>query len=144
MSDFLRQFRWLAYSDKLKLCGIIISIIILKISLRIIGFKRIVEFLRKTSYKKDRQSRKPFEYYRGLMQLSYMFFARDGFCLSTSLVFWRLLQKEGINTQLFFGTKKQNGKLFAHAWLEYEGIPLGNDRNVSKKYKKIEISIASF
>ncbi|HKS96502.1 MAG TPA: lasso peptide biosynthesis B2 protein [Terriglobia bacterium] len=42
-------------------------------------------------------------------------------CLKKSLVLYALLRRRGIEVELFIGAAKTNGKLEAHAWLEYQG-----------------------
>lgn len=46
-------------------------------------------------------------------------------CLRQSLALWWLLKRRGINTQLRIGVRKEGGALQAHAWVEHEGVPLG-------------------
>ena len=45
-------------------------------------------------------------------------------CLHRSLVLWWLLHRQGIESALRIGVRKQAGQWQAHAWVEYEGIPL--------------------
>ena len=42
-------------------------------------------------------------------------------CLRQALALKALLGGQGIVTNLRFGVRKENDKLLAHAWLEYEG-----------------------
>lgn len=143
MSDFLRQLRGLPHSDKLRFCGIIFSVLFLKVFLRIWGFKRTVKLLKKFIRHKPHEKRKPITYYRFLLKLCYGIFRRDGFCLPVSLVFWWMLQTGGIEAKLYFGMRKEGKKLIAHAWLEHDGVPIIRDANVEKNHKSIEISVAS-
>jgi len=48
-------------------------------------------------------------------------------CLSRSLLLSWLLSGRGVAHQLRIGVRKQNGELFAHAWVDALGVPI-NDR----------------
>jgi hypothetical protein len=47
-------------------------------------------------------------------------------CLRQSLALQRLLWERGVDTELKFGVRKMEGELQAHAWLEWEGEPVGD------------------
>ena len=46
-------------------------------------------------------------------------------CLARSLCLRRLLAKRGIEGVLRIGVAREEGRLLAHAWVEWEGKPLG-------------------
>ena len=46
-------------------------------------------------------------------------------CLERSLSLWWLLARQGIATQFRIGVRKDGGKFTAHAWVEREGIAIG-------------------
>jgi len=45
-------------------------------------------------------------------------------CLIRSLVLLRLLARWGIDSTFVIGVRLKDGSLAAHAWVEYQGIPL--------------------
>jgi hypothetical protein len=47
-------------------------------------------------------------------------------CLRQSLALQRLLWERGVEAELKFGVRKMEGELQAHAWLEWEGEPVGD------------------
>lgn len=53
-------------------------------------------------------------------------------CLRQSLVLQWLLARQDIVTDLQFGVQKEAGKLRAHAWLEYDGRPIGQPHNIAE------------
>jgi hypothetical protein len=61
----------------------------------------------------------------------------SGTCLRRSLVLQRFLRRAGIATELRFGARKTNGRLEAHAWLEQEGLPLGEAAPVEERFAKL-------
>lgn len=55
-------------------------------------------------------------------------------CLPRALVLQWLLGRQGIATVLRIGVRKEATQLSAHAWLEYEGQPLGEPRDVVLRF----------
>jgi hypothetical protein len=53
---------------------------------------------------------------------------REGFghptCLEESLVIWYLLGRQGIESAVRIGIRKDEGKFGAHAWVERDGVAL--------------------
>jgi hypothetical protein len=45
-------------------------------------------------------------------------------CLARSLVLWSLLREYGVTTELRIGIKPVRTGIEAHAWVEYQGMPL--------------------
>lgn len=48
-------------------------------------------------------------------------------CMKRSLVLWVFLRRDGFDSSLVIGVRKQGEKFDAHAWVEYDGVVL-NDR----------------
>ena len=46
-------------------------------------------------------------------------------CLERSLALWWLLERRGIASQLRIGVRKTGDKFEAHAWVEHEGVAIG-------------------
>jgi len=46
-------------------------------------------------------------------------------CLERSLSLWWLLSNQSIATQFRIGVRKDGGKFTAHAWVEHDGIAIG-------------------
>jgi hypothetical protein len=55
-------------------------------------------------------------------------------CLEQSLVLWCLLKRNGLESEIRFGARKEENQLQAHAWVECLGIALNEDRGVDKRY----------
>ena len=56
-------------------------------------------------------------------------------CLARSLALWHLLRARGGAAEIRLGVSKlADGSLAAHAWLEYEGVPLNDRADVSERY----------
>jgi hypothetical protein len=59
-------------------------------------------------------------------------------CLPRALVLSALLRREGIDARLCIGSRKHGEGLDAHAWVEYEGVAVGEDRDVQTRFRPFE------
>lgn len=64
-------------------------------------------------------------------------------CLAKSLTLWWLLRRQGIDSRLRIGIRKENGKLEAHAWVEREGIALNEPEERHRHYAAFDAALAS-
>lgn len=58
-------------------------------------------------------------------------------CLPRSLLVWWLLRREGIESTLRIGVLREGGAFGAHAWVEHDGRPVGDD-GLSRRYAPFE------
>ena len=144
MLNFLRQFRGLSYSDKFYFLGLTLLVPVIKICLHVFGFRRVADFLKSLVQTKSKPETdlKKVKKYDDLQMFFYRFFPLKSMCLPVSLSFWWLLQRQGIETDLHFGMKKDDkSKFLAHAWIEYQGIPFKADKDAREKYAVFNKSI---
>lgn len=59
-------------------------------------------------------------------------------CLRRSLVLHWLLSRQGVFAELFFGVRREQDKLQAHAWLEYQGQPIGERAAPTDQYMPLK------
>lgn len=57
-----------------------------------------------------------------------------GNCLSQSLALKRLLDRQGIPSELRIGARRAGAALEAHAWIEHEGRPLNDGADVAARF----------
>jgi len=56
-------------------------------------------------------------------------------CLPRSLVLWHFLRDRGTSAEVRLGvTKLADGSLSAHAWVEFDGLPLNDSLDVLERY----------
>jgi hypothetical protein len=55
-------------------------------------------------------------------------------CLPKALCLRRLLGRRGIAAELRIGVSTRDGGLAAHAWVERQGIPIGETRDVEERF----------
>lgn len=64
-------------------------------------------------------------------------------CLAKSLALWWLLGREGIQSHLRIGARKENGKFEAHAWVELGGVALNEPEEHHRHYAAFDESFSS-
>ncbi|HEX5734963.1 MAG TPA: lasso peptide biosynthesis B2 protein [Blastocatellia bacterium] len=62
-------------------------------------------------------------------------------CLPESLTLWWLLRRQGIESQVKFGARKNDRRMEAHAWVEFEGVPLNDTTDVMERFKPFEPAV---
>ena len=55
-------------------------------------------------------------------------------CLTRSLLLGWLLRHRGVDSQLRIGVRLTNGVLDAHAWVEWEGVPVNDQPDVGMQF----------
>ena len=65
-------------------------------------------------------------------------------CLPQSLGCWWLLRRQGIESDLRIGTRKENGLFEAHAWVEYQGLVLNDRSDVQQRFTPFAEAIEPF
>ena len=63
-------------------------------------------------------------------------------CLVKSLALQKMLSKRSIPAQVKIGTQKIHNALYAHAWVEVNGVPIGEASDLTQKFHVLE-SIAN-
>jgi hypothetical protein len=64
-------------------------------------------------------------------------------CLEQSLVLRWLLLRQGIDARIFFGARKENDEMQAHAWVEVDGVSLDEDDSTPPRFSPFEKPAAS-
>ena len=64
-------------------------------------------------------------------------------CLPRSLLTSTLLAREGIETVVRIGVRRDGGILKAHAWVEHLGLPLGDPGDVTAKFAPFDRDFGS-
>jgi hypothetical protein len=64
-------------------------------------------------------------------------------CLAKSLTLWWLLDRQGIESHLRIGIRKENDKFEAHAWVEREGLALNEPDDHHRHYAAFDAAFSS-
>lgn len=66
-----------------------------------------------------------------------------GTCLEQSLVLWWLLRRQGIDSSLRIGVRKQASELEAHAWVELGSVVLNDSGELHRHYVPFDRAISA-
>lgn len=55
-------------------------------------------------------------------------------CLRRSLLLWAFLRRSGVASELRLGFRNPGGQFEAHAWVEWNGVPLNDTPDVRSRY----------
>jgi hypothetical protein len=55
-------------------------------------------------------------------------------CFSTSILLWFILKKQGLTPSIIIGTKKEESKFKAHAWVELNQFPVNENFKIRNTY----------
>lgn len=63
-------------------------------------------------------------------------------CLGRSMALWFLARRRGLDVELVIGAAApENGTLPAHAWVEYQGVPVNDVANVRERYGSFGVQL---
>ena len=121
---------------------------IVSLSLKTRGF-RVTQSKLESSLKKKAAEQNPAEQTNRMALTVRMVHAavRHGIghpsCLEESLVLWYLLGRQGIESALRIGIRKDDGEFGAHAWVERDGVALNQPDSQHQHYAAFDAEISS-
>jgi Transglutaminase-like superfamily len=126
----LRRFSALPGPAKVLFLRAVVLLPLLTLSLRVRGFGATQRFLQRfTASAKNGPPVATVESRATLTTRMVLAAARNSpipsTCLERSLSLWWLLARQGIATQFRIGVRKDNEKFAAHAWVERDGVAIG-------------------
>lgn len=62
-------------------------------------------------------------------------------CLDKSLTLQKILSKRNIPAQIKIGARKIEDTLYAHAWVEVNGKPIGESDDIAQKFNVLESAV---
>jgi Transglutaminase-like superfamily len=63
-------------------------------------------------------------------------------CLPQSVTLWLLLRRDGVAADLRIGVRKESDRLAAHAWVEWQGLVLGDHDDVGQRFTPLRHGVA--
>lgn len=117
-------------------------------SLKTVGFRRTQAWL---AFKTSRAFAPPIEQARAevwrttrLVGSARKWQILPGTCLSHSLVLWRLLQRQGIESDIRIGVRRgTSGEIEAHAWIEWNSEVLNDCADIAAHYAPFNGAIST-
>jgi hypothetical protein len=141
----LRKLRALSASERLLLARSLVAVPWIVVGLRLFGFQRMKSALERRSpaagpaavpRREDATARA-----KTVARIAGIAAGRGpvrATCLRRSLLIWWLLRREGIDAKIRIGVRRDGGELFAHAWVEHRGIPLGESDDLDARYDRFD------
>lgn len=147
MIDSCRKFLRLARRERVLLVGAILLLPVTALGLRLAGFRRWQRALSNLSPEgRALAAGDPLEQARRTARVVGIA-VRRGFyranCLPQSLVLWFLLRRQGIESDLRIGVRKNANQCEAHAWVECLGQVLNDSEDVSDRFMPFSSAIIS-
>ena len=131
------RLRELSSRERRLLASAFVSLPIVALGLRMLGFTRLRGLLSRHSSPQTNNS----ESARSVAQMVRIA-ADHGLiaanCLERSLTLWWLLARRGIESDLRIGVRTASGQFEAHAWVERDGIALNDSKDVSHRYSPFD------
>jgi hypothetical protein len=142
MNDW-RKFWQLAPWERLMFLQAATLISLVSLGLHALGWQRLMRFLERLSPGRDQYqlTKQTHDY---TFRAAYVVNAAAGrrvlhaTCLQRSIVLWWLLRRDGIETQIKLGARKEQCRFQAHAWVEYEGEVINDRPEIREEYAIFE------
>ena len=138
----LRAFLAYPARDKLLFIRAWFLLLALDIALRTLPFRKLQNWLgsprRIRTTAKDEPVEVTIQRFSGLLERAARHHLYPMTCLRQSLALQWLLSRQGIQTELRFGVRREAGKLDAHAWLEYQGEPIGETTSPEEQFTPLK------
>jgi Transglutaminase-like superfamily len=145
----LHKFWRLPRLEKILLIESLLLLPLTALTMRALGFRRWKSILMTMSRIVERDSaiKEKFDFLKALPTAEMVkVAARHGIyhanCLDQSLVLWWLLARQGIESDLRFGARKDDG-FEAHAWVEVEGVPVNESRDVRQRFSQFAYAVST-
>jgi hypothetical protein len=114
-------------------------LLLFDLGLRLMGFPKLQTWTKetraRTSSRSPAEKAPTIQHTRKLLDIASRNHLYTMTCLRRSLALQWMLARSGIHTELRFGARKENGVLSAHAWLEHDGIPIGEPEVVTERFE---------
>lgn len=135
----LHKFRALPSDDRATLLMAMLLLPLCRIGLRMLGLERFSAWLARAPH-----ANRPPPSLAQIMTLAKLvnMAANHGIgppnCLTRSLLLRWLLQRHSVAAQLRIGVRLVDGRLEAHAWIEYQGMPVNDVPEVTSRYEAFD------
>ena len=138
--SYLSKFHSLSNQEKVFFLQAIVSLPLVRIGLKTLGYQRIRRLLSQVGRLQATPQGKQGDIDNIARAAAKMVHraaqTRIGRanCLPRSLTLWSLLRSQGMDSDFCLGVKKNSRTIEAHAWVEYHGTPLNEGPDVSQQF----------
>ena len=143
----LSRFQNLSLREKWLFLQIYLWYFPLVICLKRLGLKKVEAYLARFSTEKRSKTHFFNEPEKMIEKLTYLVEAAAKYsparplCLARSLMLWAILRKYGVIAEIKIGVRKLESEFQAHAWVEYQGKVLNDQKNVGDPYSPFPLKV---
>ncbi len=140
------RFRKLSWHERWLLTQALVLLPLTFLGLRVFGFNAVYSFLsRWTNRRGDAQTGQAAwptaRSTAAMVSIAARYGIKRANCLPQSLTLWWLLRRQGIAGELRVGVRKEVDSFEAHAWVEYNGLPVNDRPDVHQRYAAFDGAI---
>ena len=142
----LARFKALAPSERRLVIAASALLPLVALGIRAVGLRRVQAFLAPPTSNARPPSAASLDSARriaGLVAIAARHGPYRAKCLPLSLTLQRVLQGEGIESELRLGVRKDGDALVGHAWVEHGGTPLLEERDVHERFAAFDEALAA-
>lgn len=135
MSTKLAKFRALSWPERKVLFAATLLLPMFWIGLRVFGLPRFQARLKRSSaVTQTARSDEDLCRIGALVNIAGNHVIFPSTCLTRSLLLDWLLYRRGVNSELRIGVRLVQGRLEAHAWVEFAGKPVNDTQDVAERF----------
>lgn len=135
MSDKWSKFRALSGAEKRVFVSAVTLLPLFWVGLRVCGFARLRAWLERSALvPESRPAVDELAAFGRLVNTAANRAPGPVTCLTRSLLLRWLLRRRGVASDLRIGVQFVQGKLEAHAWVEYAGVPINDAPDVARRF----------
>lgn len=120
-----------------------ILLILVDFGLRLLPFKNLIHWLNGNEpFSSRSESANPVTEIRRLshvVNIAARYHLYPMTCLRQALVLRWLLARSGVQADLKIGVRKEGGRVWAHAWLEYQGKVIGQPSVLAERFASLRM-----
>jgi len=142
----LKKIRELSGADRWLLVQAFLALPLVALGLRCWGFRRLQAGLQQVPPESPRSDDRRADLDQArvtarLVQVAARYGLFRPTCLPQSLALWWLLRRQGIGADLRIGVTPKEGRLEAHAWVEFMGVALNDQDDVHERFAPFHAAI---
>jgi Transglutaminase-like superfamily len=130
----LRRFCALPAIDRRRLIRAALRLLAIDLRLRLRGFASVESSFDRRSVRPGGAGESSIEPWARSVDVAARHHLYPMHCVPRALALRSLLAEEGIVTELRIGVRKEDDRLVAHAWVEHQGVPIGESLNVGERF----------
>jgi len=135
MNKRIAKFRALSWPERKLLFYSMLLLPLFWVGLRVFGLPRLRGWLNGSArIDQPPRTREDLEAMGALVNIAGNHAPWPSTCLTRSLLLGWLLGRRGVRSELRIGVRLDEGRLDAHAWVEYEGKPINDAFDVATRF----------